>query len=153
MFERKYRQAWSQFNKADKLHSDKRSKYGIKKAKQKWDEKWDEKYGDLISSDDGEYGTGILSQSLILSAESLRIGQTDSIFFENVFIQFLDNSGQSDNDRKQSTTDKEGDGKKSIAVKEGDADENDEAGFGKIVQEKKSDQSEIRFNTLSLTCD
>ena len=74
MFERKYRQAWSQFNKADKLHSDKRSKYGIKKAKQKWDEKWDEKYGDLISSDDGEYGTGILSQSLILSAESLRIG-------------------------------------------------------------------------------
>ena len=78
MFDRKYRQAWSQFNKADQLHSDKRSKYGIKKAKQLEDEerarKWEEKYGDLISSDDGEYGTGILSQSLILSAESLRIG-------------------------------------------------------------------------------
>ena len=131
MFERKYRQAWNQFNKADKLHSDKRSKHGIKKAKKLEDEererKWDEKYGDLIiNSDDREYGTGILSQSLILSAESLRIGQTDSIFFENVFIQFLDNSGQSDNDRKQSTTVKEGDGKKSTTVKEGDADENDE---------------------------
>ena len=45
-----YRRAWNQFNKADKLNSDKRSRHGIKKAKKLADEererKWDEEYGE-----------------------------------------------------------------------------------------------------------
>ena len=49
MCEGKYRRAWNQFNKADKLNSDKRSRHGIKKAKKLEDKererKWDEEYG------------------------------------------------------------------------------------------------------------
>ena len=107
LFEGKYRRAWNQFNKADKLNSDKRSRHGIKKAKKLEDEererKWDEEYGE-------EYARSILENGQfwdkwVNGQGKLRDWVLSYEYSKNV----SGSSGQSgcDPDETSSTTDKE----------------------------------------------